>query len=66
MRPDGQLLSAVARAEEAARSTYAFNAGSYAFDLLAAVAGVRAALDAPDWILEFKQWMEKRSHDTDI
>jgi hypothetical protein len=56
MRPD--VIAAVARAEEAARSAYTFNAGSYAFHLLAAVFAVRAAIDQADWILEYERWME--------
>jgi hypothetical protein len=56
MRPDA-LLVAVARAEEAARSAYAFRAGSYAFDLVAAIASVRAAIDAPpDWIIAYLEY----------
>ena len=55
MRPD--LLAAVARAEEAARLAYQFTPGGYMADVVTAIASVRAAITAPDWILEFEyQW----------
>jgi hypothetical protein len=63
MRPDA-LLSAVARAEKAARLAYTFNANGYVADVVSAVASLRVAIDAPDapdWILEFERWSENNA-----
>jgi hypothetical protein len=52
-----RLAAAVSSAEAAARTAYQFHPGGWMTDVVSAIASVRVATDAPNWILEFEyQW----------